>query len=125
MDDIDLLPDDLKKKSLLKKEIVLSFDDALVALDILVKKNWAPIAWEGLVKYPDGRFGFTHEVQGTIPMVKSENESWDEFVTESAKFLRDTMQEDQQRFNKDPRYSDLTFYFCISAIPQKDTRGKS
>lgn len=40
MKDILLLPEDLQRKSLSKREIVLTYDDALKALDILESAGW-------------------------------------------------------------------------------------
>lgn len=51
MDEIDLLPEALRSQSLSEREIVLSYQQALEALEILVAANCALLGWEGWVKY--------------------------------------------------------------------------
>lgn len=50
MDDILLLPEGLQRKPLSKREIVLAYDDALKALDILENAGWAVLGWEPWLK---------------------------------------------------------------------------
>lgn len=57
MDEIDLLPEALRSQSLSKREIVLPYQQALDALEILVVAKLAVVGWEGWVKYVDGRHG--------------------------------------------------------------------
>jgi hypothetical protein len=45
MNDILLLPEDLQQRSLSKREIVLTYDDALKALDILENARWVVLGW--------------------------------------------------------------------------------
>ena len=50
MDEIDLLPEALRSQSLSAREIVLSSQQALEALEILVAATFALLGWEGWVK---------------------------------------------------------------------------
>jgi hypothetical protein len=50
MDEIDLLPEALRSQSLSEREIVLSSQQTLEALEILVAANFARLGWEGWVK---------------------------------------------------------------------------
>jgi hypothetical protein len=50
MDEIDLLPEALRSQSLSEREIVLSSQQTLEALEILVAANFARFGWEGWVK---------------------------------------------------------------------------
>ena len=47
MEGIDLLPEALRSKSLSDREIVLPYQEALQALDILTAAGWAFLGWEG------------------------------------------------------------------------------
>ena len=47
MDEIDLFPEALRSQSLSEREMVLSSQQALEALEILVAANFALLGWEG------------------------------------------------------------------------------
>jgi hypothetical protein len=58
VDEISLLPQMLRAQSLSHREIVLSYQEAKEALDLLRRAQWAVWGWEGWVKYLDGSHGF-------------------------------------------------------------------
>ncbi len=58
MDEISLLPQMLREQSLSHREIVLPYQEAKEALDLLRRAQWAVWGWEGWVKYLDGSHGF-------------------------------------------------------------------
>lgn len=51
LDDIDLLPPDLKEQSLSDREIVLTLENASHAVDYLEAAQWAVIRWEPWLKW--------------------------------------------------------------------------
>ena len=58
MDEISLLPQMLREQSLSHREIVLQYQEAKEALDLLRRAQWAVWGWEGWVQYLDGSHGF-------------------------------------------------------------------
>lgn len=127
MEDIDLLPEILRSQSLSDREIVLPYDEALQALDILVKANWAPIAWEGWEKDAQGRRGHSY-IMGTTVIEQEPDEKWEDYIQRAARFCRETIKADQERWNREGIHPSRTLYFCLSAITcyrgrdQKDGR---
>ena len=119
MDEIDFLPDELKSRSLSSKEIVLKFEDALLAIDTLIKANLAILGWEGWLKYADGRIGHSLIFQGTISIDRDKDEPWELYVLRSAEFCRNTIKQDQQIWDKKPEFPDATLYYCITAVTER------
>ncbi|MBA2680167.1 MAG: hypothetical protein H0U76_17445 [Ktedonobacteraceae bacterium] len=123
MDDILLLPEDLQRKSLDKREIVLMADDACTAVDILEQAGWAVTGWEPWLKLPDG----THMhpvIHGDFP--REALEDWPTYVHRSAQLCREMLEEEQQRWEQGtffpsdyPTYwqekiPSLILYFCLT-----------
>ena len=114
MSDVDLLPDDLQPKSLSGRDIVLLYDDVLVALDHFAATGVAPFAWEGLIRRPDDLF--THAVRrvtlfdgstvtGIIHMAivdREEGEGWSAYVARSVKSCRQTIEDAQRAWDDQP-----------------------
>ncbi len=120
MDDIDLLPQVLRKQSLSHREIVLPYQQALEALEVLVRANWALLGWEGWVKYPDGRHGHTPGGVMGIEVERKEGEAWADYVQRSAHLCRETMNREQQVWEANPEYAHLVLCFCLTATPPED-----
>jgi hypothetical protein len=57
LNDFDLLPIDLRERSLSKNEIVLNYFDVFKAIEILRSNNWSILGWEAWIKYSNGKFG--------------------------------------------------------------------
>lgn len=58
MDDpLLVLPPELSRKSISKREVALPLGDALLAIDILASNSFHILGWEGWVKSADGRVG--------------------------------------------------------------------
>ena len=73
---LQLLLKEIAGKSLSKTELVLSYGEAIDALNICEKESVMILGWEGWVKSQDGRIGHTAEVQngfvgGIIPWCSS------------------------------------------------------
>ena len=110
MDEIDLLPQVLRKQSLSHREIVLPYQQALEVLSVLV-------GWEGWVKYPDGRHGHTPGGVMGIEVARKARETWADYVERSAQLCRETMNREQQAWEANPEYAHLVLCFCLTATP--------
>lgn len=114
MSDVDLLPPDLQAKSLSGRDIVLLFEDVIVALDHFAATGVAPFAWEGLIRRPDDLF--THAVRRvelpdgstvtgiiSIPIVeRAEDEVWAEFVARAVFVCRQSIDDAQRAWDDQP-----------------------
>jgi hypothetical protein len=85
MNEILLLPEYLQRKSLSKREIVLTYDDALKALDTLESTGWVVLGWEPWLKLPNG--SHVHPLMGGD-------------FHRAAQLCRQIMQEEQQRWDQ-------------------------
>ena len=82
MDDIDLLPDDLRQRSFSDKEIVFPYQEALLAFDHIVDAKWGLLGWEGWVKRDQG-LGHHQDYQGTVNLSPDQEQSWEELSSRS------------------------------------------
>src|SRR2546421_12940615 len=101
MDNIELLPKALREQSLSDREIVLPYQEALQALDLLTAARWALLGWEGWVKYADGRHGHAPGGMGTTTIEQKTGEAWEAYVHRSARFCHETIKAEQQLWNTD------------------------
>ncbi len=115
MEDIDVLPTELRSKSLSHGEIVLEYEDALRAIDFLVRARLAILGWELLVKYPSGRHEHPGPVMGAA-MNDREGRTWEGFVQDAAAFCRATISKEYREWVENPANARLTLFFCITAI---------
>lgn len=118
MEEIDLLPPELRTRSIDECEIVLTYEDALQAIDHLATRGWAMLAWEGWILYPDGTIGASSRHQGTISIRRAPGQPWEEHIRSAAKFCRRTMLADYRGEQRRPEVAGGTLYFCLSAIPE-------
>jgi hypothetical protein len=123
LDALDLLPQKLRALSLSDCEVVLPYEEAILALDLFVAARWGLLAWEGWVKYPSG-VGHHSDYQGTVGLTRRMDETWDDFVRRSAEFCRKTMQADQQRFGHDAACQGMQLYFCFTVTPPIAPTGR-
>lgn len=119
MEDIDLLPDAMRARSLSDREVVLSHDDALKALDILLEAGWAFLAWEGWGKYNDGTIGHC-DYQGTVGIEKKADESWSDYAKRGYDFVKETIEQDYKDWEKSEHVKEYELYFCITAVSEED-----
>lgn len=113
MDDLLLLPDELRRQSLSDREIVLPYDAAVRAVLALQRAGCAVIGWEGWLLLHDRRR--THSrFQGTTDLVREEAESWPTFVDRSAAFCLRTMAEDWATFPASAEAARGQLFFCLS-----------
>mgnify|MGYP007022289096 CR=1 FL=1 len=116
---IDLLPKELKARSVSQREIVLAYDDALKALDIIIQSDWAFLGWEAWLKYPDGKVGHIEDYQGTVSIEQEKDETWNDYKKRGYDFVKKTIIQDQLKWEKDPRSNDHQLFFCITPISSK------
>ncbi len=115
--DIDLLPTELREKSLSDREIVLPYQEALQALDVLVEAKWALLGWEGWVQYADGRRGPAAPIViGTTAIGQEPEEDWETYVQRSSDFCRETIETEQKLWDTDPKHTSVKLYFCLTAL---------
>ena len=104
MDARAVVPEDLRRRSWSDRELILSYDDAVLAMDALAAHGVDEVAWEGLIGQPDGRYGGTPGgVIGT-----SDFFSWQECM--------DTMT-DERGLWPDRLDEGETLLFCLSIRP--------
>ncbi|MFT0635344.1 hypothetical protein ACMFY5_24975, partial [Pseudomonas sihuiensis] len=66
MNPLDLLPVQLRERSISQSEIVLPLTQALEAIDLLESQGIQILGWEGWVKDKQGRIGHGNAPQGTM-----------------------------------------------------------
>ncbi|MDQ2906639.1 MAG: hypothetical protein M3Y81_24260 [Chloroflexota bacterium] len=125
VNEIHLLPEDLQRKSLAEREIVLMSDDTRTAIDILERAGWAILGWEPWLKLPDG----THMhpvISGDFP--REALEDWPTYVHRSAQLCRDMLEEEQREWDQGtflppdfPPYwrekiPSMILYFCLFTV---------
>ena len=119
MNELDMLPDEFRSRSYSDEDIVLSLDDALLAIDYLETAKWALLGWEGWIS--DGnRLGHHQGYQGTVSLSPKPGETWDGFVRRSADFCRSTVKLDQRRFDEDPSVENMILLFCLTAVTEQE-----
>ncbi len=111
----DVLPEGMRARSLSDREIVLSYDDALRVLDLLVDSSWALLGWEGWVRTRQG-VGHHGDYQGAVSIDRKRGEEWNAYVQRGAEFGCVTIKQAQQRWEEDPKSADKELFFCLTAI---------
>src|SRR5437868_11112013 len=112
MNDIELLPKELRARSINDREIVLHYEDAQRAIDLLEAANWALLGWEGLLRYVDGKIGFAGQYED---IGQEEDEGWEAFVRRSAGICRATIGEAEQSWRAQPERTDADLFYCLTA----------
>jgi hypothetical protein len=94
----------------------LGYEDALLAIDLLVEAQLATLGWEAWVKYPDGRHGYLDPVTRATWRLRRRDETWEELVDDAAAFCRRAVEREHQESSEKPIYTGKSLYFCISAV---------
>ena len=97
----------IRERSVSPSELVLSFDDAMQALDLLQQRGARVRGWEGWLRYPDGRLGHSERHQGTADLSA---------IAAAAAFelCRRSMREAHQAFRSAPDREASELLFCIT-----------
>lgn len=108
--ELGLLPADLTARSLSDREIVLTHTDALAAIGHLAQAGHRILAWEGWLRWPDGRVGHSGEHQGTTDLSGLT-------ALQAAAFCRETISLAQAAWDRAPEVPRATLFFCITVAP--------
>jgi hypothetical protein len=108
MSDLELLPQELQKVSASSLEIVLSYQEALWAIDHLTQAGVPILGWEGWIRFPGGELGHSESFQGTTDTEGIE----DKF--ERAEFICHTIEEAWTEWQKQPETDPSELLFCIT-----------
>ncbi|MFL1456388.1 hypothetical protein ACJO5Y_18255 [Marinobacter sp. GN3S48] len=117
MSALDFLPPHLAALSISEREIVLSLDAALEAVDYLECHGRQILGWEGWVKTPDGRVGHGSAPQGTVSLEELS-------IAEAAAVCRATMPEDANSWAAENPTSPESLFFCITVRGQSKCRNR-
>lgn len=107
MNPLDLLPVQLRERSISQSEIVLPLTQALEAIDLLESQGIQILGWEGWVKDEQGRIGHGNAPQGTMSLQKLSR-------PEAAQLCRDTIQSDASQWMQDNPNTSTSLHFCIT-----------
>jgi hypothetical protein len=96
----------LKARSASPRELVLTYEDALSALDELEQHGAKVLGWEGWLRYADGRVGHSSDHQGSADLSGLN-------PTAAYKFCRTTIRDAYEQFSVQPEGSATELLFCI------------
>lgn len=119
---IDLLPKDMKSRSLSDSEVVLSYKDALGSLEIFIHADLAFLGWEGWGKYHDGTVGHC-DYQGTESIDRKSDESWEHYAKRGYDLVKETIESDYKDWKASEHSKKYELYFCISAISEEELKN--
>jgi hypothetical protein len=98
---------EFQSRSASPNELVLSFSEAIEALQLMEQSSVAVVGWEGWLRYPDGKLGHSQQHQGTAPAPQLSQ-------AELYVWLRSTMQDSQAEHQRNPEVSGSELLFCIT-----------
>ena len=113
-------PAELASRSLSGSELVLGYDDALDAIDLLAAARCLILGWEWWVRYPDGGLGHHPLYQGCDLRAQIEGESCTSYVREAGRVCRRTILQNHARWTRDPIPIGASLYYCITEYGQND-----
>lgn len=114
--DLNLLSDELKSKSLDKCEIVLQFNDVISAIEELKTKRIAVVSFEPWLVYSDGTKSYFDEIRGMQPYLKSPTEDWSHYAVnscENAKHILRLMNQEFITSEFNQKYKGTMVYYCL------------
>jgi hypothetical protein len=115
-DAVEALPPELRARSLSPAEIVLDFNDALAALEILRAADWEILGWEGWQRDTEGRVGH-HAIQGNMSLSQQPDEPRAAFLDRCKEWSAETMRRDYQEWQASGD-GNPQLYFCITATKE-------
>jgi hypothetical protein len=107
MNPLELLPVQLRERSISQREIVLPLAQALEAIDHLESQGIQILGWEGWVKDEQGRIGHGNAPQGTMSLQKLSTHV-------AAQLCRNTIQSDASQWMQDNSNASNSLHFCIT-----------
>jgi hypothetical protein len=109
---LEVLPADLRSRSLSPREPVFVLDDALEALALYETAGWAQLGWETWLTYPGGRIG--HAPTRTLDLEQGRSEAWHEFVRRSHDVCVETIQATQRDWDAGSHNEGEVLHFCLT-----------
>ena len=118
--DLNLLTPEVAAASISDREIVLPYELALEAIDMLGTGGYAVVSWEGWLLFQDGSMGHSFQHQGTVGLERYPDESAQEFIARASIFVRQTMEQSQLEWNRKPTRANARLYCCLAIEPCND-----
>jgi len=109
---LEVLPSDLRGRSLSPREPVFVLNDVLEALALYQTAGWAQLGWETWLKYPDGKHG--HAPTPTLDLEQGKSETWPEFVRRSHDSCAETIRTTQCEWEASSHDEGEVLYFCLT-----------
>jgi hypothetical protein len=113
MDELDFVPQRILQLSLSEDELVLPWDAAVEAIDILEKEGFLILCWEGWLRYADGAVGHSLSHQGSREIRRHPDESWADFTIRARHSFIRSASESLQKFAAKPENPGAQLYFCL------------
>jgi hypothetical protein len=118
-DNFALLPDRFRRASISDREIVVPYELALEAVDILESQGILILGWEGWLVHPDGKRGHSGHHQGAVSL-------HDLSVAGAASLVRRTINASHQQWQQAPEAPGAQLFYCITPATQsRRQRGVS
>ena len=114
------LSPEIVARSISPHEPIFCLGDVQVALDQLHRAGYSVIGWEGIVRYPDGKYGHPFpDILGTESINRRSDEPWNQYVERSVEFCRWTIEQSAAEWNT---HSDreLCYAIAIATPPSTD-----
>jgi len=121
-EDLTLLPQHLAAASLSNREIVLTYEKALQAIDIVTRQGAVVFCWEGWLELADG--GHTHSPthQGILEIAQAQGEQYESYAERAASAVRTSIAASQERWCREPEFPGAKLYYCLSVKRGTDNR---
>ncbi|HYX33180.1 MAG TPA: hypothetical protein VE954_08695 [Oligoflexus sp.] len=121
MDELEFIPERILQLSLSQDELVLPFDAAVEAIDLVEKEGFLLLCWEGWLRYADGAVGHSLSHQGTREIRRRTDEPWPDYSKRAKDSFLQSAAESLQKFTAKPENPGAQLYFCL--VFSKDTEG--
>ncbi|HET9238989.1 MAG TPA: hypothetical protein VFO10_17155 [Oligoflexus sp.] len=113
MEESEFLPERIVQLSLSEDELVLPWDAAVEAIDILEKEGFLILCWEGWLRYADGAVGHSLSHQGSREIRRHPEEPWADFSKRAKQSFTKSASESLQKFTAKPENPGAQLYFCL------------
>ena len=118
MKDIELIPENIRSKSLSQTDIVLDYEDVLKAFDVLVEKNIVLLAWEGWIQHSNGSIDHSLQYQGMIATERLKDEPLSVYVKKSIDLGKVSIKQAQEKWNNAQETKKGKLFFCITLLQE-------
>jgi hypothetical protein len=114
MNDLDILPEEIKNQSLSNEEVILDFDQSIKALDFFKTKGYASLGYE-LLKLKQENLKEVKNYVSYLP----DHVIWDDYVLASYEEVKGNMIKEINQL----RYSDEGedhYFFCLTFLNKEE-----